>query len=97
VNCPGCDSDQASLSTTKVKFEWNYISAFYIYQCGGDRDKCSSSCSGGDGAGAATAAAKVKNGWKYISASHIYQHGLDGDKCRSNVVVVVVFVVVSVP
>jgi ribosomal protein S27E len=39
VKCPGCDSDQAPLSTTKVKIEWNFICASHIYQSGVDRDK----------------------------------------------------------
>jgi hypothetical protein len=37
--CPGCDSDVALFSTTKVKNEWNYISASHILQRGVDRDK----------------------------------------------------------
>jgi hypothetical protein len=39
VKCPGCDSDQAPLSTTKVKIEWNCIFVSHIYQSGVDRDK----------------------------------------------------------
>ena len=51
VNCPGCDSVQAPLSTATFKKEWNDISASPTYQRVVDRDKCSSSNSGGSSGG----------------------------------------------